>query len=520
MAKIKQNPYLKAANEEHEYTIEHIKELAKCAQDVVYFVKTYCQVQHPVKGSVPFALYPYQEEMLRQYCLNRQVVVLSARQTGKSAVSAAYLLWYAIFTDEKTVLIASNKNENAMEMIYRIKFMYERIPHWLKAGLMDDGYNKHMIGFDNGSRIISTATSENSGRGMSISLLFLDEFAFVRDTVQEEFWTSISPTLATGGSCIITSTPNGDNNLYAKLWRGANIPLDHTSNVGSNGFYPIQVAWDEPPGRDEQFKKTETAKIGELRWSQEYECIFISTDPLLFDTMVMNNITPEILRIKPYGTLGDIVFYAPPKPYGVYVAGMDPATGTGSDFTTIVVFEFPSMEQVAEWRSNTMSIPTAYGITKQLFSTYDKVGATVYFSVENNGVGEGIIALLSEDEALPACVEFVSEDGSKRMGMTTTGRSKMSACITIKEMVEKYSITVKSRILLEEMKQFVRKGSSYAAKSGGTDDLISACLIVMRVLSSMSTYDQDAYDKLHLGAFDPIPEADFDTNYEPDAFVF
>ena len=106
-----------------------------------------------------------------------------------------------------------------MEMIFRIRFMYERLPHWLKAGLADDGWNKHSIGFDNGSRIISQATSENTGRGLAISLLFLDEFAFVRDSVQVEFWTSIAPTLATGGSCIITSTPNGDTNIFAQVLR-------------------------------------------------------------------------------------------------------------------------------------------------------------------------------------------------------------------------------------------------------------------------------------------------------------
>lgn len=272
MAKAK-NPYLKKANEQHEYTGDHIQELAKCADDPIYFIRTYCKIQHPVLGSIPFELYPYQERMLQLYKDNKQVIVLSARQTGKSQVSAAYLLWYAMFKFEKTILIASNKNDNAMEMIHRIKFMYEHMPHWIKPGLTDDGWNKHNVGFDNGSRIISTATSENSGRGLSISLLFLDEFAFVRDTVQEEFWTSMAPTLATGGSCIITSTPNGDSNLYAQLWRGSNIPASLDDIMGTNGFVPIQVRWDEPPGRDEAFKKKEMAKIGELKWLQEYECL-------------------------------------------------------------------------------------------------------------------------------------------------------------------------------------------------------------------------------------------------------
>ena len=264
------NPFLKRANEQHEYTPDQLLELKKCSEDVVYFVSKYCKIQHPVRGEIPFKLYPYQINMLRTFAGERLTVVLSARQTGKSQTSAAFLLWFAMFHFDKTIMIASNKNDNAMEMILRIRFMYERMPHWLKPGVNDDGWNKHNIGFDNGSRIVSTATSENSGRGMSISMLFLDEFAFVRDTVQMEFWTSMAPTLATGGSCIICSTPNGDTNLFAQTWRGAVLEV--------NGFKAIRVRWDEPPGRDEKFKQQETAKIGEIRWKQEYECCRFNTE--------------------------------------------------------------------------------------------------------------------------------------------------------------------------------------------------------------------------------------------------
>lgn len=182
-----------------------------------------------------------------------------------SITSGAYLLWYAIFKFDKTILIASNKNSNAMEMISRIRFAYENLPHWLKPGIQEDGWNKHSIGFDNGSRIVSTATSEDSGRGMSISLLFLDEFAFVTPAIQDEFWTAIKPTLSTGGACLMTSTPNGDMNIFAQIWRGA--------QVGANSFFPIRVRWDEPPGRDERFKEDEIGDIGERKWLQEYECV-------------------------------------------------------------------------------------------------------------------------------------------------------------------------------------------------------------------------------------------------------
>lgn len=515
------NPYLKRANQEHNYELEHIRELKRCMNDVVYFVRTYCKIQHPVRGAIPFELYPYQEDMLRAYAENRNVVVLSARQTGKSVTSAMFLLWYATFHADKTVLIASNKNDNAMEMIVRIKYAYEMLPHWLKAGVTDDGYNKHAIGFDNGSRIISTATSENSGRGMAISLVFLDEFAFVQQSIQETFWTSISPTLATGGNCIITSTPNGDSDLFSKIWRGANIPLTQDSKLGSNGFYPIQVRWNEPPGRDEKFQKEETAKIGEIKFRQEYLCEFISDDPLLFDTLVMANLTNYVKTLKPYGTVNDIIIHEPIKQNGTYLIGMDPATGTGSDYTTITAFSFPELTQCVSWRSNIMTSPRAYQILKKILDLFIRQQCTVYFSVENNAVGEGIIASYELDEN-PPDAHFVTEENSKRLGFTTTSRTKMKACVTAKDLVERGVITIKSIILIEEMKNYVRRANGYSAKIGATDDMISALLIVIRVLEQVASYDQFAFDKLYAHSYEDsgYGPADYDDNYEPDSFVF
>lgn len=518
MARAK-NPYLKRANEQYGYTIEQIYEIEKCRTDPVYFIKTYCQIQHPVQGTIPFALYPYQENMLTTYASHRQTIVLSARQTGKSQTSAAYLLWYAAFHPDKVVLIASNKNENAMEMIVRIRFMYEHLPHWLKPGLTEDGWNKHSVGFDNGSRIHSTATSETAGRGLSISLLFLDEFAFVRDTVQQAFWTSMAPTLATGGSCIITSTPNGDTNLFATLWRGANNPdPDSTEpNVGINGFASVEVLWDAAPGRDQRFKDTEIAKIGELRWLQEYECKFLSSDPLLVDTIVAANIDKAIKNIVPYGVYQDITFFVKPDPSSTYLIGMDCATGSGSDYTAIEVFEFPSMVQVAEWRSNTTSSPTAYAMLKRVLKMYERIGSTVYFSVENNGVGEAIIALFEQDEYPPTTAEFVSESGKNRKGITTSGKTKMKSCLLFKDMVERDNIHISSKSLVAEIKHFVRKAGSYAAKPGSTDDLIMATTIVLRLLDELSSFDQDAYDRLYSYAYEESSE--YDDNDIPPAFL-
>jgi hypothetical protein len=154
---------------------------------------------------------------------------------------------------------------------------------------------------------------------------------------------------------------------------------------------------------------------------------------------------------------------------------------------------------------------------KKLLRSFERAKCTIYFSVENNGVGEGIIALYEADETPPESAEFVSETGQKRRGMTTTGKSKMRACVVFKEMVERAVLKFRSKHLLEEAKNFVRKAGSYAAKKGSTDDLIMSTLIVIRLLEEISTFDQDAYDKLYTHAYihDTGDDEQYDENDIP-----
>lgn len=483
------NINIKKANVQSEYSLDEIQELKRCISDPVYFIRHYVKIQHPVRGIIPFDMYQYQERMLKTYQDNRFVVVLSARQTGKSISAAAYLLWYAIFHFDKTILIASNKNSNAMEMIHRIKIAYENLPTWLKPGVLEDGWNKHSVGFDNGSRIVSEATSENSGRGMSISLLYLDEFAFVPEAIQVEFWSSISPTLSTGGSCIMTSTPNGDLNIFAQIWQGA--------QVKANGFAAVRVYWDEPPGRDEKFKQEEIGRIGERLWSQEYECEFLSSDALLIDSVFLNILTQEMKSFAPITNLYGVDFWDYIHKGRTYLVGVDPATGSGQDFSVITAFEFPSMVQVAEYRSNTTSTNDLYQVLKNLLLLMESREAIVHFSVENNGVGEGVISLFEADDNGPENANFVSEIGKARRGMTTVSRTKMKACVNFKEMLERRKLMIKSQTLLAELKAFARKRGAYAAQPGSTDDCVSASLIVIRLVEEISSYEQEAFDKLY-----------------------
>lgn len=481
------NERIRKAHTEIELTAEQIQEVAKCYRDPIYFCKKYIKVQHPKKGAIPLELYDYQEEMIRMFIEERYTIVLSARQTGKSTVSAIFLLWFAMFHKDKTILIASNKNKGAMEMIQRIRFAYEELPIWLKPGVQDDLWNKHACGFDNGSRIESTATTESSGRGMSISLLFLDEFAFVKPIVQEEFWTSILPTLSTGGACIMSSTPNGDANLFAQLWRAA-------LNKGNTDipFVPIHVTWDRPPGRDADFKRQQIQLLGEQKWRQEYECEFLSSEALLIDSRKLLELKPQ----EPIKEYRDFKFWAPIYPENAYIVTVDPSTGSGCDYSVIDVYHFPTLEQVAQLRTNDLPSPQLYSRLKWVLKGLENKACDVYFTIENNGVGEGLIALYEADEHPPEDSMFVGDE-TKRPGMSTIGRSKLKSCIVYKELIESDRIKLNSPQTILELKTYIRKAGSYQAQPGATDDCVSAGLLLGRVLHEISTYEEDAFDTMY-----------------------
>lgn len=507
------NPGLKKSNVVTEYTQEQLIEMARCARDPIYFIKNYIKIKHPKRGKINFDLYDYQEELVRMYMGNRFNIILSARQTGKTETSCAFLLWYAIFNPDKTVLIASNKSTNAMELIGKIRYAYEELPNWLKPGIDADNWNKHTCSFDNKSRIVSTTTSKDSGRGLAISLIYCDELAFVKPHVQNEFWDSILPTISTGGAMIITSTPNGDSNLFANMWNAAKGKLPEERE--EDDFIPLHVKWDQPPGRDEKFKRAMISKLGERKWQQEFECMFISSDHTLFDSF---DITQAELAAKRraedftrFDQGKDIKGYIPSYPYRVaghkfwkkidptktYLVGVDPATGSGEDYTVFQVFEFPSLIQVLEYRSNTMSSPVAYTQLKNLLKFLEGFTKEVYFSIENNGVGNGMISLYEADETPPVHSHFVSEPGANKLGMFTTAQNKMRAALKFKELFERGQMILNSDMLFHEMKNYVRKDGAYAANVGAHDDTISAILIIFRILQEMSNYDDNAYNKMY-----------------------
>lgn len=259
------------------YTQQQLLDLQRCEQDPFFFIQNYIKVQHPTKGIQPFNLYPYQHRMINAFHNHRYVVGLTARQMGKTACSAAYLLWYAMYVPNSTILIVGNIYSAALEIMQRIQFAYENVPDQFRDAALE--YNKGSIEFENRSRILSRATSGTAGRGLSVSFLYCDEFAFVMPNKQRDFYASIQPVLSTGGKWIVTSTPKNDEDIFAQIWKGAIKKTDDYGNPlpedgpGSNGFFPIMVKWDEHPDRGEKWAAEQRAQLGVPKFRQEFECV-------------------------------------------------------------------------------------------------------------------------------------------------------------------------------------------------------------------------------------------------------
>lgn len=487
-----------------EYTPEMLREFRNCMDPITgpkYFMKNFMKIQHPTQGGMTFNPYDFQEDLIDTYHNFRYSIAMVSRQMGKSTVAGGYLLWYAMFVPDSTILIAAHKASGASEIMLRIRYAYESCPDHIRAGVTE--YNKGSITFDNGSRIVSTTTTENTGRGMSLTLIYLDEFAFVPPRIAKEFWTSLSPTLSTGGKCIITSTPNNDEDTFANIWKGANHTFDQYGNptqVGVNGFRGYKAIWDRHPDRDDTWADEERSRIGEERFLREHCCEFVIYSETLVDSLHLASMKGSDPEFK----TGQMRWYKKPNKNCTYFVSLDPAKGTGGDNAAIQVVEMPSMTQVAEWCHNKTNVEgQMYNLLSVLNYLKEFGVENIYWSVENNGIGEAAFVVIRDtgEENFPGVL--INEPRGTRpgkraiKGLYTGQRSKLDACLQLKRYVENGQMKVHSAMLISELKNFVSSGNTFKALPGEHDDLVMSMLMCVRMIISVSKYDDSIQDVIN-----------------------
>jgi len=508
MGKALDGNLIKKAHATQKWTEEDIQHMIACNDPETgpeYFLKNFFFIQHPTKGKIQYYPFEYQERLLESYHGHRFSVNMLGRQMGKTTTAVGYLLWYAMFVPNSTILISAHKYTGAQEIMQRLRYAYETCPDFIRAGTTS--YNKQSIEFDNGSRIVAQTTTETTGRGMSVSLLYCDEFAYVEPNIAVEFWTSISPTLATGGKAIITSTPNSDEDQFAQIWNEANKRFDEHGNttvVGKNGFYPCMAIWSEHPDRDEKWANEERSRVGQERFEREHECKFLVFDETLISSLVLAGMEGQ----EPTMKMGQARWYKKINSKSTYMVSLDPSLGTGGDYAAIEVVELPAMDQVCEWNHNLTPVQGQVRILRDILKYIEErcklAGTTpnIYYSVENNTLGEAALVAIDAlgEDTFPGL--FLSEPVKRghvrrfRKGFNTTHLGKVSACAKLKQLVETKILHVRSKALISELKSFVAEGVTFKAKSGQHDDLVSSMLLNIRMIMALQEWDPLIYDKM------------------------
>jgi len=451
------NPNVKRDGVQDGWTKEVIAEYQKCMLDPVYFARTYCKIISLDKGLVNFKLYPYQEEMFNHFNDNRFSIVLACRQSGKSISSVAYLLWYAIFNSEKNIAVLANKGSTAREMLARVTLMLENLPFFLQPGTK--ALNKGSIEFSNNSKIIAAATSGSSIRGLSISLLFLDEFAFVEKAA--EFYTSTYPVISAGKDTkvIITSTANGIGNMYYNIWQGA--------EQGTNAYKPFRVDWWDVPGRNEKWREETVANTSQLQFDQEFGNTFFGTG----DTLISAETLLEFRAANPIKYLegGDLLVYDKPKGGHEYILTADVSKGRGQDYSTFTIIDISvsPFRQVAVYRNNNISPLLFPDIIYKYATLYNES----YVIVEANDQGSLVTRGLYYDLEYEN-LHMESAIKADRIGVEITRKSKRIGCSGIKDILENGKLLIQDQETIMEISTFTARGQSFEASDGNHDDLM------------------------------------------------
>jgi hypothetical protein len=264
-------------------TPEEEEEYEKCFLDAMYFISKYCKFMTD-KGRQVVKLRDYQEDIIKLVTDqhydeeldemlpdNQNICILAARQVGKTTTTAAYITWYVCFHTDRNVGIIANKEDTAKEIVDKVQEVLRGIPYFLSPGVRSWG--KTGCAFDNGCKIISSATTKSASIGFTMNgILYLDEFAHIEPNIAPDFWRSVYPTLSSSrtAQCIITSTPNGLENKFADIW------FDER-----NSFRKLRVDYWQVPGHDDEWAEQMKKDFGEEFFNQEFRLQFSSSSAAL-----------------------------------------------------------------------------------------------------------------------------------------------------------------------------------------------------------------------------------------------
>jgi hypothetical protein len=456
------------------------EEFKKCALDSSYFLTRYSYIQHPIRGRVLFDLYHYQKDALKDFENHDYNIVLKGRQIGISTLVAGYALWLMLFHKDKNILVIATKQETAKNLVTKVKFMHQNLPVWLRGNIITD--NKLSLQFSNGSQIKAVASSPDAGRSEALSLLILDEAAFIDNA--DIIWTAASSTLSTGGKAILLSTPNGVGNFFHKMWQQA--------ETKTNNFNTILLDWRVHPERDQAWRDRQTELMGELQAIQEHDASFIFSGNTVIPAEILEFYKATYVQepISKEGFDSNLWVWEYPSPSKSYIVCADVARGDGEDYSTFHVIDVETSTQVAEYKGKVE--------TKQFGNMLVSI-ATQYNDAllipDNSSIGWNAIQQIIDrnyrnlfymsrdlqyvDVEHQLNRKYLKEDKNTSLvpGFMISQRTRPLIIARLKEYMLDNSFTIRSSRMIAELETFIWKNGRPEALGGYNDDLVLALCI-------------------------------------------
>lgn len=478
------------------------EEYKKCATDPVYFMRKYCYIQHPKKGKMLFDLYPFQEQCLYDFRDHDRNIILKSRQLGISTLSAGYILWLMTFHEDKNCLVIATRQEVARNLVTKVRVMYDNLPTWLKQNAQSTEDNKLSLRLSNGSQVKASSTSTSAGRSEAVSLLVIDEAAFIDSNTIEELWGGLQQTLATGGKCIMLSTPNGMGNFFHRMWQKA--------NAGENNFHTIKLHWTVHPDRDQTWRDAQTAELGDKLAAQECDCDFTTSGNTVIDPLILKWYWEEsgIVNdpIERRGFDANLWVWKYPEAGKSYIVVADVARGDSADYSSFHVIDVESVEQCASYKGKLN--PKDYGNFLVAISTEYNDALLV---IENSNIGWAAVQPAIDrgySNLFYSSADLTTVDVQQQIssGYDLASKSKMTPGFSqttknrpliISKLVEYFrdkSPIIHCKRTISELQNFIWNGSRPEAQYGYNDDLVISLAIALWVRDTALKLRQQGLD--------------------------
>jgi hypothetical protein len=466
------NEHLRKTSEKWSYTPEEQIEIGKCMADHEYFMRNYVHILNLDSESlVLFEPRIYQLDLAKKMLEDRYTIAKWARQSGKTTIVAASLLWMALFNKNYRILIVAHMHDKAKEILEAVKQMYELLPPFLQHGIKSWG--KKAIKMGNGAYISTAGTSGSSGRGGTYHWLYLDEFAHVPSHIAEDFFKSVVPTISSGKTTkiTITSTPKGLN-FFHTMWM--------RSVEGQNEYLRSEINWWDVPGRDEAWKKKIIDAYGEDYFRQEFNSEFIGSS----STLISAGKLTQLVWMRPLIHNDNVDVYSEPQRGRIYAICVDISEGIGQDYSVAMCFDITELPyQVAcVYRTNITTSMQMPSIIYNMGKTYNEAMVLI----ESESEGAQVANILHYDLEYPSVISTTTTakkgqnisggfGGNSRFGMKMSKQVKSIGCSTLKTLIENDRLKINDHTLLQELYRFTAKGKSFEA-SEGHDDHVMCCV--------------------------------------------